>query len=295
MNENRLEYFIAAAEAGNITKAAERLYISQPALSKHINKLEAETGAKLFDRDSVPLKLTEAGEIYLSYAIETLNRYKNMRADIDLINKTVSKTISFGISLNMSRYFINDVIRIALDIDPEFDFDITEDTSLNMERMLKNGEIDIAFLSTDEIYDKNIEYTVVKEDHIYLVCSKENPALAGRKTAVINGIETYVFSSSETAKLIFYSRDKNYKLTETVNSYLRRKGVFIKNNTVISDINTMLNLVKDTNRFAFFPEFLLDEADIWDKISVYKKAETSSFGFFIYCQYCFVLFKTHSF
>ena len=56
------EYFIAIAEEGSISKAAERLYISQPSLSKYLKRLEENFGEELFCRESYPLKLTKAGE-----------------------------------------------------------------------------------------------------------------------------------------------------------------------------------------------------------------------------------------
>lgn len=68
MNTKILEYFIAAAEEENISRAAERCYISQPALSQHIHNLEKQLGVPLFIRDGRHIKLTDYGKVYLNNA-----------------------------------------------------------------------------------------------------------------------------------------------------------------------------------------------------------------------------------
>ena len=78
MSFDRLEYVIAIAEEQSITKAADRLYISQPALTASINKLEAELGVKLFDRQRPPVKLTPAGALY----IKEMNRIHQLQFEL---------------------------------------------------------------------------------------------------------------------------------------------------------------------------------------------------------------------
>lgn len=68
MNTRTLEYFIAAAEEGSISRAAERCYISQPALSQHIRQIEAEMGVPMFDRTATGIRLTQYGKLYLNNA-----------------------------------------------------------------------------------------------------------------------------------------------------------------------------------------------------------------------------------
>ena len=74
MNYSKLDYFITIAETGNLTKAAENLYVSQPSLSQYLKRLENSLGAELFDRNSSPLRLTYAGEKYYAYAIDARRR-----------------------------------------------------------------------------------------------------------------------------------------------------------------------------------------------------------------------------
>ena len=61
------EYFIAIVESGSLTKAAEKLYVSQPSLSQYVKRLESSLGVELFDRTASPLRLTYTGERYYEY------------------------------------------------------------------------------------------------------------------------------------------------------------------------------------------------------------------------------------
>ena len=67
MSLGRVPYFITIAETGNITKAAQILRVSQPSLSQYLTRLEAEVGMPLLHRNCTPIRLTEAGKIYLEY------------------------------------------------------------------------------------------------------------------------------------------------------------------------------------------------------------------------------------
>lgn len=83
MDLRQLEYIIAIAEEGNITRAAERVFISQPALSQVLKKLENSLGSPLFVRDGKSVKPTTAGKIYLNGARAILNIAKAMERNLN--------------------------------------------------------------------------------------------------------------------------------------------------------------------------------------------------------------------
>lgn len=79
MIERKFEYFLSLVELGNITKAAQKNYISQPSMTQFMNRFEAQVGAKLFNREMSPITLTKAGEIYLEYARKGSSWTRNWR------------------------------------------------------------------------------------------------------------------------------------------------------------------------------------------------------------------------
>src|SRR5690606_19254038 len=80
MELRHLRYFVAVAEEKSFNKAAERLYISQPPLSRQIKQLEEEVGVMLIDRDNRPLKLTEAGEFFYDHAVQILAKSVKLKS-----------------------------------------------------------------------------------------------------------------------------------------------------------------------------------------------------------------------
>ena len=82
MDFKDLEYFAAIARCGNITRAAQQLYISQPTLSKFLQKLEGDTGLVLFQRAGRRLELTYAGQRYLAHAERLLSQKREMDAEL---------------------------------------------------------------------------------------------------------------------------------------------------------------------------------------------------------------------
>jgi len=265
MNEDRFLYYVTICNEGSLTKASEKLYISQPSLTKYINSLEKELGIKLMERTCSPIRLTEAGNLYLEYAKDALERYKKLKDYINTLNEKRNNTIVFGISSNLSKYFLNDVVTIAQKINPDFDFKIIEETSYKMEGLIKSGDIDVAFLNTENLCSEDINYTVIKEDRICLVCDKRNPVLQNKD---INDMNEYVFKKEDIREISLYLRDEEFQLTKVVNNYLHRKGLKAKNIIHVTDLNIILYLLCNTNRFAFVPEFFLNESEFKDQIAV---------------------------
>ena len=82
-----LTYVVAVAECRNIHKAAEKLYISQPSLSRYISRIEQMLGMPLFYRRNNGMELTEAGEVYVAYAKEILLLRRNMEIELHKLHR----------------------------------------------------------------------------------------------------------------------------------------------------------------------------------------------------------------
>ncbi len=94
--DNSYEYLITILSEGSITAAAEKLFISQPALSKHIKKIEEKIGAPLFYRDAHPIRLTEAGRIYRMYLEDQHTLELRLQRNLGSIRTEVSGTVTMA-------------------------------------------------------------------------------------------------------------------------------------------------------------------------------------------------------
>ena len=142
MRSHDYEYVLAVSQEGNFSKAAQRLYISQPALSAAIKKIENELhGVPLFDRSVSPVTLTREGKFWL----EKSRRIDDLENEIDEYFASVAGirkgTINIGSSAYFCAYMLADMIRRFHEINPACRITLTECDSVTMDRGLREGRL----------------------------------------------------------------------------------------------------------------------------------------------------------
>lgn len=142
MNFLHLKYFLMVAEELNITRAAERLYISQQSLSNHISNLEKELDTKLFIR-SPKLSLTYAGEQLVETATQILNLHSQYLAKVGDINQHYIGTLRVGISYTCGLALLPDVLPQFQREFPQVEFTLFEGNSAQLEDELSHGRLDL--------------------------------------------------------------------------------------------------------------------------------------------------------
>src|SRR6201987_143545 len=106
MELHQLRYFCAVAAAGSFSRAAELSHVAQPSLSQQILKLEAELGARLFDRLGRSVRLTEAGNTFLPRARAVLRELEAARGDVSERKESVGGAICVGVIPTIAPYFL---------------------------------------------------------------------------------------------------------------------------------------------------------------------------------------------
>lgn len=167
MDTKHLYYALQVAEYHSISKAAEALFLSQPTLSGHINKLETELGCKIFDRNTLPLKLTYEGELFMDYAIKILNLEKELTHQMQSSKKAESGRITLGIPSCYSAYILPQVLPLFKERFPNITIDLVEESSTALEALLEKQLIDLAIVNLP-IDNKNLLYETLLIDHVIL-------------------------------------------------------------------------------------------------------------------------------
>ena len=98
MDISALQAFLAVAESGSFSRAAEKIYLTQPAISKRIAALERQVGARLFDRIGRGIRLTEAGEVLLIRARAVLKELEDVKLSIANLSGTIAGELSLATS-----------------------------------------------------------------------------------------------------------------------------------------------------------------------------------------------------
>lgn len=148
MNFKQLKYFTIVAEEGQITSAAKRLYLGQPALSYQLRQLEEEMGARLFIRKPHGIELTQAGKKFYAYASQILLLAKNAQTELADIETGKSGTIKLGsVSSSIGVLPSQKLVAFAQD-HPGLSFDIYEDNTYGILDKLEDRLLDLAIIRT---------------------------------------------------------------------------------------------------------------------------------------------------
>ena len=142
MNLKSIEYFLAVAEEMNVTRTAERLNISQQALSGHIKRLEEEYNIILFERRP-SFRLTDAGKQMVFYGMQIIDAEESLRSAFSDISDNAKATLTFGISRLRSIAFFPLIWNMFKPSHPNISIELVDGQSNYLDDLLMNGKIDL--------------------------------------------------------------------------------------------------------------------------------------------------------
>lgn len=174
MDFKDLEYFLSIARCGNITHAARQLYVSQPTLSKFLQKLEDELGLVLFQRTGRRLELTYAGQRYLAHAEKLLNQKRELDAEMTDILRANVGVLRVGMPPFRCSFALPRVLPEFRRKYPQVQFRILEAPSAVLDQKLLEGEIDLAFYMCFSRSDA-LSYRTLNRDRMYALFAKGHP------------------------------------------------------------------------------------------------------------------------
>ena len=197
MNLRELNYILKVSELQNITKAANELHISQPALSRYILDVEAELGIKIFDRSTNPISLTFAGEKYIETAKRILLEHENLRKEIRDITHHMTGRLRIGTSRDRASYMMPKVLPEFCGKYPGINVEIFTESGQKLREALKSGRIDLLILpETWTEGDYNFESRLIYSEELVLIakartipddfCTNERRAIIPEKLDGMN-------------------------------------------------------------------------------------------------------------
>lgn len=157
------------AEEKNLTRAADRLYLSQPALTYRLRNLEKEFGTQLFARRPSGILLTPQGEYLLSYSQDMLFQINKVKERIKNMENKVQGTLRLGTSSVFAHYELPQILKSFLEVYPDVEVTLKTGLSRRIHRMLQKEEVSIAILRGDHNWEG--EKFLLREEPICLVSS----------------------------------------------------------------------------------------------------------------------------
>ena len=145
MELRHLRYFVAVAQEQSFTRAAQRLNVAQPPLSRQVQQLEAELGVTLIERGSRPSRLTDAGAVLFEQAVQILDRVAELRTIARRLTDARLRRFSIGFVPSTLYGHLPAVLRDFRAASPETELIMLELTSMEQIAALKEGRIDVGF------------------------------------------------------------------------------------------------------------------------------------------------------
>jgi DNA-binding transcriptional LysR family regulator len=180
MQINQINAFLAVAELESFSLAAERLHITQPAVSKRIRQLEISVGTTLFDRISKRSILTPDGKAFRPHAERILQELKSYRFSLSRQQDSPSGSLSFATSHHIGLHRLPGTLRDFKIRYPQVDLDLHFMDSEDACVAIANNELELAIVTLPEIADEKLECEPVWIDQLVVVTATDHP-LAGQQ------------------------------------------------------------------------------------------------------------------
>ena len=194
MDFRKLAYIVEVAKEGSVTAAANKLFISQPALSQILAQVEKELGIKLFDRKETPMRLTFAGELYLATAKEILSEYETLKRRLLDVSEGDEGQIKLGIPVERAGYMLPEVLTLFQQRFPKVNLILEENSGKTILHLLKNHEVDLVILpKSEKNFGDEFETRLIYEEEIFLVSSKPLKEANDEFYIEANNLRSYPF------------------------------------------------------------------------------------------------------
>lgn len=238
----QIQYVLKIAELQSFSKAAKELYISQPSLSQHIFRLEEQLGVPLFDRTTMPLKLTYAGECYVEKARQILNLNNQLLREIEDITTFKKGRLILGVPLFSGAFLLPVILPMFHQKYPGIELVIIEKTSSDLEQSVLKEEVDFAIFNTPSHSEGIVCETILTEEIMLAIPPDRKSPL------------NYSVNLSELKDKHFILLRRESTLRQIVNEYFKLAGfnprIFIESRNII----TVSQLVKAGSGITFIPE-----------------------------------------
>ncbi|BBV01759.1 LysR family transcriptional regulator [Providencia hangzhouensis] len=197
MDIRSLRYFVEVVQLNGFSRAAESLFVTQPAISRSIKKLEDELGYTLLIREVDGVKLTEEGDILLAHAKQILSQFSCMKKALQERSGPISGVLPVGLPPVIASTYFADIIMAFSQRYPQVELKILELGTRKMREAMLNGEVETAAVMLP-FADDRFEVHPFSTDRLMLLVSKQHP-LAIREFVKFSEIvdEPFIFFSDD--------------------------------------------------------------------------------------------------
>ncbi|EOT27850.1 hypothetical protein C805_01958 [Eubacterium sp. 14-2] len=236
MEQNLSSYriFYAVANTGNISKAAKELYISQPAISKSVQKLEENIGVKLFERSSRGVVLTSEGELLYTHV---KSAFETLTLGEDKLRRSIALgvgNLAIGVSSTLCKYILLPCLKEFIKKYPHINISITCHSTNQTLKLLEDGKLDIGLVGKPELL-KNMDFYPIREIEDIFVATRDY--LHNLK---IRGVERSFLLQSSTLLLL----DRENMTRQYIDNYFQTSHLPVQDIIEVSNMDLLIEMSK---------------------------------------------------
>jgi DNA-binding transcriptional LysR family regulator len=244
MELRHLRYFVAVADEKNFTRAAERLHIAQPPLSRQIQQLEEELGVELIEKGTRPVKLTEAGAFFHAHAQELLAKAAELKTMTQRVGK-IERTLSIGFVASTLYGLLPRIVRRYRAQHPQVEVTFHEMTTMQQIQALKDGVIDVGF-GRVKSEDPNIRRILLREERLVVALPSGHPRAASTDAMHLVDLQTEC--------LLVYPKAPRPSFADQVLSVLSERAIVPQKIVEVRELQIAIGLAAAGQGVVIVPE-----------------------------------------
>lgn len=277
-----LEYITTVAQTQNITRAADRLFISQPALSQAIKRVENELGIRIFDRSGGRMKLTDEGQCVISAAIRIQKELRDMENQVQNVSDLKSGTLALGVPHHLGAYIAPQAMAAYHKRYPGIVIKLFEAAPQDLEKMLTSGHVDVAVIPLP-LHDPKICYEPFMIDHMVLAMHSRHElnGLAYQKRG--SGKKYFNLKDAEHAPFIMAEQGRRIRVAS--DAVLHKAGIHPEEAYQSVNVEMIKRLVAVGLGVTLLPEFYYASALKEESTNYYYLEPEQDYPWTIACAY----------
>ena len=263
------EYFLTIVKERSISRAAEKLYLSQPYLSQYLAKLERDLGVTLLDRSHTPLQLTPAGELFHAYLDSQLYLDRQLRSNLQELQDQEQRVLHIGVATWRGSVLLPDILPQFTRQHPDVQVVLHESPAPKLEELMADDVTDFCIMHIPADTSE-LTYEMIMQERVILVGNRNHPLVAAQ---VGEGKEILPFDIRQLEQETLIMLPPDWRMARILHNTFDiynmkpRKTILTTNNT------TALNLVAEGMGFTFFPETGLKRANHLEQLAFFTVGE----------------------
>lgn len=257
MDTKQQEYFIAIAEEGSLSKAARRLYISQPSLSQYLTKLESSMNVQLFTRGrNNHITLTGAGKLYYESAQEIVRIRDDFIRKLSDLKDSASSNLTFGINGERGVHIMTQIVASLSERYPDLHIITQRYSADELAQLVESNNLDIAYSAFDFKRSK-LNYIEFPPREVMLVMAGSHSRAHLGTTAPLSGLPRMSLGSFSNE--IFVLLKEGTVLRRVQDAYCQQVGVCLNTKIETHDVKTAFSIISSSSCVGLCPYNLIPD------------------------------------